>query len=52
MDCVVEGVSGSSVRFVIAYVRLRGEGMMEERKKDGEIDEKKHELNRRRTSQS
>ena len=26
----MEGVSGSSVRFVIAYVRLRGEGMMEE----------------------
>ena len=28
------GVSGLSVRFAIAYVRLRGDGMMEERRKE------------------
>ena len=51
MVCVVEGVSGSSVRFATAYVCLRGEGMKKEGKKDRETDEKKHELNRERTSQ-
>ena len=30
IGCVVEGVLGLLVRFATAYVRLRGEGMMEE----------------------
>ena len=35
MGCIIEGVSGSSVRFAMVYVHLRAEGMMEEGKKEG-----------------
>ena len=34
MGCIAEGVLGLSVRFAMVYVHLRGEGMMEEGKKE------------------
>ena len=34
MGCIVEGASGSLVRFAMAYVCLRGEGMVEEGRRE------------------